>query len=436
MRILIRAKALQAARAAQEALARAGYEAVALPGGAETRRMSEPDADILILPAAGADDSEAGAFLSLAQGSGSPALATLLALPAGDPPPASLAPLFGFDGALSLEVPPALLKTQMAAHLRAAVIREECARRRGTAIVLGQMAMPPQETRALSALYIGAPCAQFLNLEQAVLHQGGRLDAAFTSYSGFDHLHDEVFDAVILNALSEPDTALSLCSALRRNSRLHHLPTLMITGDSAVSSAALDRGAAAIIGAHGDQQAALGWLLEAVRRERGRLANEHELNALRDSMGDARTGLMRDAPFEAHLDRLAQSHQQSGRALSVVALRVLPAFGATRPTDAEWRKGFAEIASLAGRLVRAADSAAAFGEDRIVIALPASALSAAKRVAERVVSVAECTSFASGGDHAAPLIIERSLAELQPGESGAGLLARATAKLSLRMDFA
>jgi two-component system cell cycle response regulator PopA len=329
-----------------------------------------------------------------------------------------------------------LLKAQIDAHQRAAIMREERSRRRGTAEALLLTAPPPQDRRPLKALYIGGPCAQFLNLEQAVAHLGGALTAAFTSYSGFDHLHDEVFDAVILNALTESDTALSLCGALRRNSRLHHLPTLMISADKSVSAAAIERGAAAIIAPHADPQAALGWLLEAVRREHGRLSDEHDLNALRDAMGDPRTGLMREAPFEAHLDHLARAHQESGRPLSLVALRVTPAFGATRPTETEWRKGFGEIATLAGRLIRVSDSAAALDMERILIALPATAPKEAKRVAERVVSVAECTSFAAGGDHAAPIIIERSLAELQPGESGSALLTRAQTPFSDRQDIA
>jgi two-component system cell cycle response regulator PopA len=417
-------------------LARAGFEAIALPGAPGKQRLAEPEADLLILLASSSGDPESGAFLEASRQAASPPLAVLLALPRKTPPPASLTPLFGFDGALSLDAPPALLKAQIEAHQRAAIMREEAQRRRATAEALLLMATPPQDPRPLKAVYIGAPCAQFLNLEKAIGDFGGTLTAAFTSYSGFDHLHDDVFDAVILNALTESDTALSLCSALRRNSRLHHLPTLMISGDKTVSSAAIERGASAIIGPHADPQAALGWLLEAVRRERGRLADEHELNALRDAMGDPRTGLMLEAPFEAHLNELARAHHESGRALSLVALRVTPAFGATPPTEAEWRKGFGEIASLAGRLIRVSDSAAAFDMERILIALPASSLNEAKRVAERVVSVAECTSFASGGDHTAPIIIERSLAELQPGESGSALLARAQETFLDHLDIA
>jgi hypothetical protein len=90
-----------------------------------------------------------------------------------------------------------------------------------------------------------------------------------------------------------------------------------------------------------------------------------------------------------------------------------------------WRKGFTEIASLAARLMRDADCGVTMGADLIALALPASNLRSAKRTAERIASVAECTAFASGEGDAGPLVFEQSTVELQPGESGAGMLARA-----------
>jgi DNA-binding response OmpR family regulator len=44
-------------------------------------------------------------------------------------------------------------------------------------------------------------------------------------------LHDEPFDAVVLNGAQDSVTALSLCSALRRNASLYHLPTMVVTAN-------------------------------------------------------------------------------------------------------------------------------------------------------------------------------------------------------------
>src|SRR5262249_25174971 len=275
--------------------------------------------------------------------------------------------------------------------------------------------------------YIGAPSPKFLRLESTLAEHGGLVTAAFSSFAGFDHLHDEAFDAVVLNGAQDATTAVSLCAALRRNAGLYHLPTLVITapGDDGTAKAAIERGASAVTPLNESSAPGLGWLFEAIRRERKRKAAEHELRALRDVMGDPRTGLFLRNAFEAHLARLADHHHATGRPFSLAALRVMPAHGASQPPEDIWRRGFFEIASLAGRLARDADCCAAVGGDVIALALPCANLRAARRAAERVASVAECTAFASGEGSSGPLVFEQSVAELQPGESGMGLLARA-----------
>lgn len=411
MRIVVRAADVRVARDAQALLAGAGVTATALAG---SYRDAPDGEDIRIM----ADDK-------LAPHDGaSPLLTTLIGCPIEAPPAVGLGVQLG---ALALNSPPRLLGAQVDAWTRVAIAEEERARRSATAEALGIAAPKPVEPRKLKALYIGAPSSLFLALERTLTEQGGLVAAAFTSYTGFDHLHDEPFDAVVLNGAQDSSIALSLCSALRRNATLYHLPTLMLTkpGDTATAASAIDRGASAICSTATPCDASMGWLFEAVRRERRRRTAEHEMRALRDLMGDARTGLWLRDPFDAHLARLAADHQSNGRPMSVVVLRVTPAIGAREPSPEVWKKGFTEIASLAARLMRDADSGVTLGSDLIALALPAARLKNAKRTAERIASVAECTAFASGEGGAGPLVFEQSVVELQPGESGAALLARA-----------
>jgi len=411
LRIVVRAADVRVARDAQALLAGAGVTATALAG---SYRDAPDGEDIRIM----ADDK-------LAPHDGaSPLLTTLIGCPIEAPPAVGLGVQLG---ALALNAPPRLLGAQVDAWTRVAIAEEERARRSATAEALGIAAPKPVEPRKLKALYIGAPSSLFLALERTLTEQGGLVAAAFTSYTGFDHLHDEPFDAVVLNGAQDSSIALSLCSALRRNATLYHLPTLMLTkpGDTATAASAIDRGASAICSTATPCDASMGWLFEAVRRERRRRTAEHEMRALRDLMGDARTGLWLRDPFDAHLARLAADHQSNGRPMSVVVLRVTPAIGAREPSPEVWKKGFTEIASLAARLMRDADSGVTLGSDLIALALPAARLKNAKRTAERIASVAECTAFASGEGGAGPLVFEQSVVELQPGESGAALLARA-----------
>jgi two-component system cell cycle response regulator PopA len=425
LRIVVRCQDARAARAAQEALACAGIEAMAQPGAPAAGSALPENADVVVV--AESDAVASDAFAKAARiGQRSP-VTVLRALASDAPPPAGLEAPALFDGAIALDAAPGLLTAQIAASVRAGIAEEELSRRRATATALGAPSPVALAPRKLKAIYIGAPSPVFLSLEAAFGRHNGLVAAAFSSFAGFDHLHDECFDAVVLNGAQDPATAISLCAALRRNGSLNHLPTLMVTapGDHATRKSAIERGAAAIVSVNAPAGPSLGWLFEAIRRERRRIAAEHEVRGLRDVMADPRTGLFLRAPFNAHLARLAGDHHASGRALSVAALRVMPAHGARQPPEQVWARGFAEIANLAGRLMRDTDCGVALGAEFVVLALPATSLSGAKRTAERVASVAECTAFASGDGGAGPLVFEQSVAELQPGESGGALLARA-----------
>lgn len=417
MRIVVRAPNARLAREAQALLAAAGVEAAALP----SLEAPAPDGeDIAIYPTPAPE----GGFPAPER---PPPLARLVGASFSDPQPRGTFASGHFLGAVALDAPSKLLGRQVEAWLRVAVAEEERNRRAATAAELQAPAPRPPRPRKLKALYIGAPSAMFLSLERALAEQGGLVAAAFSSYAGFDHLHDEPFDAVVLNGAADPTTAVSLCAALRRNATLYHLPTMVLIapGDAATAAAAIERGAATVAELNAPCGASLAWLFEAVQRERRRRAAEHDIRDLRDIMGDPRTGLFRRAPFHAHLARLAADHHMSGRPLSLAALRVLPAHGAGQPSQETWRRGFTDIANLAGRLMRDTDAGAAISGDLIAVALPATPLRGAKRTAERIASVAECTAFASGETGAGPLVFEQSCAELQPGESGPGLLARA-----------
>ncbi len=416
MRIVVRSQDAHALREAQARLGAAGIEAIAMPGFS---RAAPDGEDVSVFCGPGA--------LEQARIAATRDMAPLAALAALALPPELGLLEFASSGAIAIDAPPPPLASQFEAQVRVAIIEEEAARRRATLRELAIAAPAPCQDRPLKALYVGAPSASFLALEAAFAAQGGAIKAAFSSFTGFDHLHDEAFDAVILNGAEDVATALSLCAALRRNTALCHLPTMVLTGgdDEATIAAAYERGASAIASSHNACGVSLGWLFEAIRRERRRRGGEHALRALRDLMGDTRTGLFRPAPFKAHLARLAQDHQQCGRPFSVVALRVTPAFGASEPSDAAWARGFAEIGSLAARLMRETDCGAALGRELIALALPVSTFEAARRSVERIASVAECTAFASGDGGAGPLVFERSVVELQAGESGPGLLARA-----------
>ena len=423
MRVVVRAQDARAARDAQASLGAAGIEATALPGPLRPA----PDGEDITILAAGGDVDEFARLCAASLSASEPPLARLIGLRSGAPPALGLNNANPFTGAIALDAPPKLLAAQVDACTRVAIAEEERIRRHATATQMIAGAPHPLEPRKLKALYIGAPSAMFLALERMFAEHDGLTAAAFSSYAGFDHLHDEPFDAVVLNGAQDSATAVSLCAALRRNASLYHMPTMLVTkpGDTQSANAAIDRGASAVAEANAPCGPSLGWLFEAVRRERRRRAAEHDIRALRDLMGDVRTGLFRRDPFDAHLKRLAADHHTTGRPMALCVLRVLPAHGLSEPEPDIWKRGFTEIASLAGRLMRDGDAGVTLGDEFIAVAMPATPLQGAKRTAERIASVAECTAFASGEGGSGPLVFEQSAVELQPGESGGALLNRA-----------
>ncbi len=423
MRVVVRAQDARTARDAQALLAAAGVEATALPGPFRPA----PDGEDITILAAGGDVDEFARLCAASLNAAERPLARLIGLRSGTPPALGLNNANPFTGAIALDAPPKLLAAQVEACTRVAIDEEERSRRQATANEVGAGAPQPIEPRKLKALYIGAPSSMFLALEHMLTQHDGLTSAAFSSFAGFDHLHDQPFDAVVLNGAQDASTAVSLCAALRRNASLYHMPTMVMTkpGDIATANAAIERGASAVSEANTPCGPSLGWLFEAVRRERRRRAAEHDIRALRDLMGDSRTGLFRGDPFDVHLKRLAADHHATGRPMALCVLRVLPAHGLSEPEPDVWKRGFTEIASLAGRLMRDGDAGVALGHDFIAVAMPATPLQGAKRTAERIASVAECTAFASGEGGSGPLVFEQSAVELQPGESGGALLNRA-----------
>lgn len=424
----VRSSSARGARALQETLAAAGVEAAALIGPAARQRATLED--VAILDAGPEDRAWAVAEAALLR-TQPVAPGAIVAATTFDAPPA-VGDDDAFDGWLHLDGPPALMRRELRAARRSATAREELSLRAATAHALGAAPAEPAAPAGWRALYIGEPHPFFLALERALAAEGGRLEAAFSSFMGFDFLHEDRFDAVALNAGADAATALALCGALRRNARLHHLPTIMLADDNAaeIAPAAIERGASLILGRDANRDHALAWTFEKIRRGRREALVEAGLGAVRAAHAGP-SSLFTSAFLEAHIARLALASHASGRMLSLAALRVQLAPGARRASASGWRRGLYQVSEIAGRLIRVEDTAALLDGDLIVIALPGAGAAEARATAERVASVTECTAFAAGEADAGPIVLEQIIVELAAGESGAGLLSRARAEFDL-----
>jgi len=421
MRVSVRSYDARRARALQETLAAGGVEAVALVGPLPSRtHLSD---DIALIDAA----PEAFAWAEeearrIARSANRPT-SIVAASRSGDPP---VDDATAFDAWVQIGAPDGVIERELVSIQRHSAARTELLRRIETARARGVASSASEPNGPWRALYIGEPSPFFLAQERAFEAVDGKLEAAFSSFMGFDFLHDSRFDAVTLNATNDAATALALCGALRRNARLHHLPTAVIVkrGDTATIVGAVDRGATLIVHADEAPEPTLHWLFEKVRRGRRHAHVEAGLAAVkRVCVGPG--GLFNSDYFADHLTRLADAAHISGRPLTVAALRICLAPGARTRSATAWDRSVVQIGELAGRLVRAHDAASLLQDDIIVIALPGSHAEEGRHAAKRVSSVVECTSFASGEGAAGPIVLEHSVVELNPGEGGGAFLARA-----------
>lgn len=382
------------------------------------------------------------------------AVSTARALAAAAAPPLAIVALFpeadaaalaaaresaAFDACLAHDWRATLLARALESVARDGQAKAEAAARALTAAALGHVVDTPEPQHAPPRiLFVGAPDPCFLALDHRLRVRGGAARASFTSFAAFDHLHDEAFDAVALNARSDASAALSLCGALRRNTDLNQLPTLFLhDGQDALAEEATSRGASVLVAPGDDVEARLAWLDADIARRRSRIAVEAALSARLLEAAAPGLAIYSRAAFLAHLETLARTHEATDRPLSVATLHFSPAPGATPPEPRQWQAGFREAASLAARLLRACDAPALIDGETLVVIFPCTEREEAAQAAERLASVTECTAFAFGVDDGRPpIVIAASTASRAPGETGASLAARAIAALAPKSAIA
>jgi hypothetical protein len=323
LRLVIRSRDVQRVRAAQDWLAGAGVDAQGLAGEASQCPAPEGEDVRLVFP----DEA-------IAQAPGA-AAATLALQPwSAD----VVSPTLGIDGHLWRDGPASLAARLIADHDRAGLSRWELEMRRATAADRGFLTPPAWPDHApVKMLFVGRPGPAFLAYERAAEGLDAHFAASLTTFAAFDLLHDEAFDAIILDGGEDPGQALSLSGALRRNADLQPTPTLFILRkpDADLAEKAVERGATVLCAALNDARQALLWLTDAARRERRRRNVDRQLAAIAARVGGDAEGLLPKAFFESHLTRVAMGHHACGRdlALAVIAFAAAPGARA-RPTPA------------------------------------------------------------------------------------------------------
>jgi len=252
-----------------------------------------------------------------------------------------------------------------------------------------------------SVLYVGAPGPGYLRLQHALLDANVTTVAAFTTFTAFDYMHEQAFDAVVLSTDPSPDMAHTVCSAMRRNTRLYHTPAILLTRGDAYAEAdeAFARGASDIISDLSDPEELCRRVtaLSAERRRRRRAKCVLEASrgaALLDQSSD----LFEPGFGARHFQSLLEASGRRGQAVSLVALNAHAPHDAG---EAAISSALDQFAAMLRHCVRAEDLAVRSDARQFYLALPNTPADQAELVAQRVCAIAECSAY-EGRNPASP----------------------------------
>ena len=290
---------------------------------------------------------------------------------------------------------------------------------------------PPEERPCV--LFVGAPSPAFMRLQHALALAQADIVAAFSTFNAFDYLHERPFDAVVLNTEPKPDLAHTICSAMRRNTRLYHTPALLLVRGEGYPHAdeAFARGASDLLDAGASSEEMRDRVTALTGERRRRRAAKALLTACRSpALLEGDSDLYNPGFGARHVQSLLDSAAVRGQGLSLIGFR------AAAPADAGDRhaaSAFDQFASMLRYCVRAEDLAVRSGRDAFYVALPHTRPDEARQVAARVSAIAECTAY-EGRDPARPfrLSLATRVFEAAPGWTGADASSAALAPFGPR----
>ncbi len=335
-----------------------------------------------------------------------------------------------FSSILRPPVHPAQIVARIRAALRHALMEEEAEQRMETlAHLTGEETTAPPfgaDEQAISILFAGAAAPQFIALKNALEKSGAEVTAALTSFTAFDCLHERDFDAIVLNVIDDTEPGFTIAAAMRRNTRLYHLPAIMLINPKTFTAVdeAFARGASDLLDARIDEEDARQRILSLAHDRRRHQHIQSIFETIRnESAIESETGLFQPAFFMRHLARTSRRAKSINRPLSLALIRVSapPGIGAEYRDSARRQLG-----GMLRHLVRAEDMAARLDQGAFAILMPGASEVSALQAARRIEGVIDCTAFESGNDEQPfQLELEVRVVELRARETSESLLERA-----------
>lgn len=307
----------------------------------------------------------------------------------------------GFDGAFNSNTPIPFITARLDSAIRIFNMSEEVNCRIKTLQNFGGAFVPPpsKNIRPPRILLYGPPSPESLVITKLLDGIGAQTIGAMSSYTAFDYLHNGRFDAIIVVAMDDKSGAISFCSALRRNSRLFHLPCLLVASpDFDDLDVAISRGATDAVFAGLNDELAISRLMNLIDEKRRR----DELNlafasARSPSAIDNNTGIYNQKFLMLHLEDVISRMDKMSRDLTLAIIKVdMVETNVVKKTPELEKKIISQAAAMLSRLVRIEDTAAILDDGHFAVIFPSTNKESAMPAIERIIGVLESTGFDIG----------------------------------------
>ena len=341
-----------------------------------------------------------------------------------------------FDSSLFAPMHPSQIANRVNAMIRLGIMETEIQRRMQTleedfGQVVALKDMTPE--RRFRVLFIGKASPAFMVIVNALQHKGVEIVAAFTSFSAFDYLHGDPFDAVVMNALEQSEPALTISETMRRNAKLYHVPTLFLVNPHSFrdQDAAYKRGARDIISIDADPAEISGRVLELANYHRIHEQLKAEIMSMVGSEGlDASATIFNRRFFDAHLPRMIAYTETNGRRLSVIALRPLP-HAVETVDEAFLSSAYVQTGAMIKGLVRMQDVVARYDDNTFLLAFSDTDAAAGEIIMKRIQGLVDCAAFDSGAGRSSAFTVSlaHTIVEHRTGDTAARLIQTALSEL-------
>ena len=307
----------------------------------------------------------------------------------------------GFDSTLFAPMHPSQIANRVNAMIRLGAMDGEITRRLET--LRENFGQNPDigdlsPNRKFRVLFIGKASPSFMVVINALQDKGVEVIAAFTSFSAFDYLHGEPFDAVVMNALDQTEPAFSISEAMRRNSKLYHTPTLFLVDGGTFTDfdAAYQRGARDIIDLNSDSDEISGRILELANYHRIHEQMKTDFAALAVGGATDKSSKAYSQEFmRAHFPRILRDAQKLDLPVTLIGLHIsCEAIG--NVTEQAIESAYEQTAELLHNLIRMQDVICRWDGDKFVLTFFGTDRFGAEIILSRIQALLDCTVYDGG----------------------------------------